>query len=121
MTWRAVMTLQLVLFNMGIVLFTLIPFETLIFAESIYAFAASVALVGVVCHGAVCTAGKWAWTRWAYLLTGWIAFSMFFVYEYYAWVADGPLAIRAGIGLFLLSGAAGGYGAHLVDGGHGLD
>lgn len=106
------MAADLALFNIGIILFAVIPLSTLEVEEVLLSMLAAFNTVGVVAHA---RNPRHGWYGWTYLTSGYLGALAFLAYEFS--VTGVPLAYRLGIGAFLLSGAASGYSAHLVDGG----
>lgn len=111
MTWRTVLALDLGLFNVGIITFALLPLSTLTMVEALLAAGATIALIGVLLN---CRHSQNKLSQISYALSGWVGLVTFGLYQTFA-PSDTPVAFRVGVGLFLLSGVASGYSAHLIN------
>jgi hypothetical protein len=112
--WRRLLALDLGIFNVGIFVLALIPPTTLIIPEGVAMALSSFAFVGVIAHAT--DRFHVPLEEWSYLLTGWVGLLTFVGFELLA-EADTPLVYRVSVGLFLLSGVASAYAAHVIDGG----
>ena len=105
---RSVVCSSLLCYTLGIVVLAVWPLETWTWIEIIVAAVAAVAAVGLILIML-----PWVYIRgeeWAYLMTGFAGMVTFFAYET---MSDEPTYIKVRMGLMLLAGVIGSFGAHL--------
>lgn len=109
--WRAALALDLGIFNLALIVFALLPPWNLTLIEQGAILLAAGALIGVVAHALprVHLPGE----GWAYLASG---AAGAYVTLAYSMNSTAPYYIKAPFIMFLLSGVASGYSAHVIDG-----
>lgn len=70
------------------------------------------AMIGVVTHALsqIHLPGE----RWAYMITSWVGLYVLVAYEY---LSTDPASMKIPMAVFILSGVASAYAAHVIDGG----
>lgn len=113
--WRRLLALDLGIFNLAMVALALIPPNTLVVPELVVSALGALLFFGVLSHASdtISVPGE----QWAYLATGTLGLWTFLNFEVGASGGEVQLFAKVSIGLFLLSGAASGYAAHVIDGG----
>jgi hypothetical protein len=110
--WRRVLAFDLGLFNIAIFFFGLLPSRTLEINETIAMIFATIAFIGVIARAInrITLPGE----EWSYLATGALGAYVFFGYVL---SSPDPYDDKVPFALFLLSGIASAYAAHVIDGG----
>lgn len=111
--WRRALALDLGLFNAAVVALALIPPSQVRGGEWLSVVLGIVLLCGILTHASERV--RLPGDEWAYLATGALGLWSFFNFELTS--AGVPGVFQTSVGLFLLSGAASGYAAHVIDGG----
>lgn len=109
--WRFFLALDLGLFNLALFVFSWLPPSTLVPVEKVAMVAALLAFFGVVGH-----AIPWftlPGEKWAYLITG--AVGLYVLLAFIS-TSTAPYYIAVPFCMFMLSGIASGYAAHVIDG-----
>ena len=111
--WRLALALDLGLFNVALFLFAALPTTTILPVEWSVMVMSLLCALGVVSHALPRI--RVPLDEWSYLMTGAIGLYVFAVYS----SAQVPASVKIPYLAFLLSGAASGYAAHVIDGGRG--
>lgn len=111
--WRKVLAADLGLFNMALFFLSYLPPNTLILPELMVMVGSALCLIGVISHSIVRI--HLPGEQWAYWMTGWLGVITFLGFE--SMSTGSPVVFRVSVGLFLLSGIASAYAAHMIDGG----
>lgn len=110
--WRVLLAVDLGLFNVALFLFAWLPPLEILPQEWAAMALALFAMVGVVTHALpwIRLPGE----RWAYMITSWVGLYVMAAYVHLSpevWAAKAPITV------FILSGVASAYAAHVIDGG----
>lgn len=110
--WRRVLALDLGLYNIGIFLFAWLPPETLNLNEKIAMAASLFAFLGVVARAL--RRIDLPFEEWSYFITMLVG-----AYVFLGYVTSAPDTYddKIPFGVFLLSGIASAFAAHVIDGG----
>lgn len=110
--WRILLAVDLGLFNLALFLFALLPPYNLIPQEWVAMGLAVFAMIGVITHALplIHLPGE----RWAYMITSWVGLYVLVAYEK---LSSDPYYMKVSMAMFLLSGIASAYAAHVIDGG----
>lgn len=110
--WRRALALDLGLYNIAVMVFAWLPPENIDFNEYTAIVASFFAAIGVSARAIPRV--KLPGEGWSYLLTGAIGV---YVFMAYAFTSLSPDYIKIPFLVFLLSGIASAYAAHVIDGG----
>jgi hypothetical protein len=109
--WKRLLALDLGLFNVALFAFAYIPPETLIVPEILVMAGSVFCLIGVISNAFPKV--HLPYEEWAYFITGLLGTLTLLLYVHFSSHA-GDILYRIPIDLFLLSGIASAYAAHVI-------